>query len=271
MTEANPRWPARVLVTGAAGGIGSATARRFAAGGARVAMTDINESRLAALADELGGVALPADGTDREAVAAMVTRAAEALGGLDTLIAGQGAAVAGNVSPRATEAWYRAFDVNLHGGFHAVSEALPRLVESKGSIVMISSSAGLLSGPPGTAGYSAAKAGVIGLVRWLAREFGPRGVRINGVCPGWVRTQLGAGAMEYLSRREGVTPDEAYALVTKHVPLRRPAEPEEIASVCAFLASPDASIVTGHVLVADGGGAIIDSATTAFDQAGARS
>ncbi|MFF1553020.1 SDR family NAD(P)-dependent oxidoreductase [Rhodococcus erythropolis] len=259
------REPRCVLITGAAGGIGSATARRFAADGARVAITDLDGARLATLAEEIGAIALPADGTDPAAVKDMVAQAADALGGLDTLIAAQGAAISGNVSSKAEAAWMRAFDVNLHGGYYVVGESLPHLVERKGSVVMISSSAGMLSGPPGTAGYSAAKAGVIGLTRWLAREFGPRGVRANAICPGWVRTPLGAGAMDYLSRREGITVEDAYDLVTQHVPLRRPAEPEEIASVCAFLASPDASIVTGHVLVADGGGAIVDNATVAFD------
>ena len=113
-------------------------------------------------------------------------------------------------------------------------------------------------------GYTAAKAAIIG-TRWLARDYGPKGVRVNAVCPGWVRTPLGEGAMIYLAEREGITVDEAYALTTQHVPLRRPAEPEEIAGVCAFLASGDASMVTGHVLVADGGGAVVDSSTIVFD------
>lgn len=259
------RRPEYVLVTGAAGGVGSATARRFAADGAKVAVTDIDAERLSVLADEIGAIALPADGTNRDQVHRVVERAADRLGGLDTVVAAQGAAVAGNASRKGDPAWLRAFDVNLHGGFYVVSEALPHLMRRRGSIVMISSSAGMLSGPPGTVGYTAAKAGVIGLVKWLAREFGPRGVRVNGVCPGWVRTPLGLGAMTYLSEREGISIDDAYRLVAEHVPLRRVAEPEEIASVCAFLASPDASTVTGHILVADGGGAAVDPATTIFD------
>jgi NAD(P)-dependent dehydrogenase (short-subunit alcohol dehydrogenase family) len=132
--------------------------------------------------------------------------------------------------------------------------------------VLFASTAGLIAGPPGTVGYTAAKAAIIGITRWLARDYGPRGVRVNAVCPGWVRTPLGEGAMAYLAQREGITLDEAYALTAKHVPLRRAAEPEEIASVCAFLASADASMVTGHVLVADGGGAAVDSSTVIFDE-----
>ncbi|GAB3150333.1 SDR family oxidoreductase [Amycolatopsis stemonae] len=256
-----------VLVSGAAGGVGSATARRFAADGAKVAVTDINADRLKEVADEIGGIALPADGTRRDAVGEVVRQAVAELGGLDTVVAAQGAAVSGTASPKADDAWFRAFDVNLHGSYFLAGEVLPHLVASRGSLVLFASTAGLSSGPPGTVGYSAAKAGVIGLVRWLARDFGPRGVRVNGVCPGWVRTPLGEGAMKYLAEREGISVDEAYRKVAEHVPLRRVAEPEEIASVCAFLASADASIVTGHVLVADGGGAAVDPATTVFDPA----
>jgi NAD(P)-dependent dehydrogenase (short-subunit alcohol dehydrogenase family) len=258
--------PEFVLISGATGGVGSATARRFIADGAKVAITDINAERLTELADELGALALPADGTRREALREVVQHAVAGLGGLDTVIDAQGAAISGNASSKGDPAWFQAFDVNLHGGFFLAGEAIPHLVERRGSMVMISSSAGTLSGPPGTVGYSAAKAGVIGLVRWLARELGPRGVRVNGVVPGWVRTPLGEGAMSYLAQRESITLDEAYTLAARHVPLRRVAEPAEIASVCAFLASPDASIVTGHVLVADGGGAVVDPATVAFDR-----
>lgn len=258
--------PEFVLISGAAGGVGSATARRFAADGAKVAITDINEKRLKELADEIGAVALPADGTQRDAVGEVVKEAVAVLGGLDAVIAAQGAAISGNVSAKGDPAWFKAFDVNLHGSYYLAGEVLPHLVASHGSIVMISSTAGLLSGPAGTAGYSAAKAGVVGLVRWLAREFGPRGVRVNGVVPGWVRTPLGEGAMSFLAQRENISLDEAYELAASYVPLRRVAEPSEIAAVCAFLASPDASIVTGHILVADGGGMVVDPATALFDK-----
>lgn len=257
--------PALVLISGAAGGVGSATARRFVEDGAKVAITDIAADRLKALADEIGALPLPADGTSRDALQEVVERAVAELGGLDTLIAAQGAAISGNASSRGDGAWFRALDVNLHGSFFLAGEALPHLIEHRGSIVMIASTAGIFAGPPGTVGYTAAKSGLIGLVRWLAREFGPRGVRVNAVCPGWVRTPLGEGAMSYLAERDGISLEEAYRLVARHTPLRRVAEPEEIASVCAFLASGDASMVTGHVLVADGGGAVVDPATIVFD------
>lgn len=230
-----------------------------------MALTDIDAERLDAVAAQVNGLALPADGTERDALRDVVAGAVEELGGLDAVIAAQGAQVASTASPKAQEGWTRSLDINLSGAFYLAAEALPHLVQSRGSIVMLSSSAGIFAGPAGTVGYTAAKTGIIGLVRWLAREYGPRGVRVNAVSPGWIRTPLGEGAMAYLAERDGLTIEEAYRATTAHIPLRRAAEPEEIAAVCAFLASSDASMVTGHTLLADGGGAVVDPSTEIFD------
>jgi NAD(P)-dependent dehydrogenase (short-subunit alcohol dehydrogenase family) len=258
--------PTRVLISGAAGGLGSAVARRFTADGARVALTDINADGLVSLAEELNGLALPADGTDREALRDVVASAVEELGGLDAVVAAQGAQVTSTASPKTQDGWLRSLDINLSGVFYLTAEALPHLVHTPGaSVVLLSSSAGIFAGPAGTAGYTAAKTGIVGLTRWLAREYGPQGVRVNAVSPGWIRTQLGEGAMAYLAERDNLTVEEAYQVATAHVPLRRAAEPEEIAGVCAFLTSSDASMVTGHTVVADGGGAVVDPSTEIFD------
>jgi NAD(P)-dependent dehydrogenase (short-subunit alcohol dehydrogenase family) len=263
--QAQRKRPQFVLVSGAAGGVGSATARRFREDGAEVAITDIDEDGLRRIVDEIDALAVPADGTKRDALKEAVERTVAQFGALDTLIAAQGATSSGIASPKGDGAWFRALDVNLTGAFFLASEALPHLVRRRGSIVMISSTAGIFAGPPGTVGYTAAKSGVIGLVRWLARDFGPRGVRVNAICPGWVRTALADDAMAYLARRDGITPEEAYRVAASHVPLRRAADPDEIASVCAFLASADASMVTGHALVVDGGSSVVDPTTIVLD------
>jgi NAD(P)-dependent dehydrogenase (short-subunit alcohol dehydrogenase family) len=257
--------PERVLISGAAGGLGAATARRMVADGARVAMTDIDAARLSAIADEIGAIALPADGTQRGAVHSVVEQAAAELGGLDTVIAAQGAAISSVPRPKADEAWFRSLDVNLHGAYFLATEAIPHLVSSAGCMVMVSSTAGLFAGPPGAVGYTAAKSAVIGLVRWLARDLGPRGVRVNAVCPGWMRTALGSGGMAYIAEREQISEEEAYRFTTRFTPLRRVAEPEEVAAVCAFLASADAAMITGQAIAVDGGASAQDVGTAVFD------
>jgi len=257
--------PEYVLISGAAGGIGSATARRFAAEGVRVAVTDVNTEGLAVLAKDIDALALPADGTSREALHEVVEKTVAAFGALDALIATQGAASPGVAAAKGDKAWTRALDVNLTGPYYLVTEALPHLIARKGSIALIASTAGLFAGPVGSVGYTAAKHGVVGLARWFARELGPRGVRANAVVPGWVKTALAEDVAAYLAQRDGVTADVAYERATRHVPLRRMAQPEEIAAVLAFLASSDASMVTGHAMVVDGGSGAVDVSTMALD------
>jgi NAD(P)-dependent dehydrogenase (short-subunit alcohol dehydrogenase family) len=132
-------------------------------------------------------------------------------------------------------------------------------------VVAVSSIAGLAAAPA-SAGYVSAKHGLIGLARSMARDFGPRGVRVNAVCPGWVRTPMADEEMDQLAALRGLAGrEEAYALATAQVPLRRPAEPAEVAAVVAFLASGHASAVSGAVLTVDGGATAVDLPTIAFD------
>ena len=129
--------------------------------------------------------------------------------------------------------------------------------------MLISSVNGLASARNSVA-YDTSKAGLIGLTRSLAVDYGPQGIRANAVCPGWVVTPMGDEDMDALAAARGITRDEAYARATAEVPLRRPATVEEIAACCLFLASDEASIVTGTTLVADGGGLAVEPASTAF-------
>jgi NAD(P)-dependent dehydrogenase (short-subunit alcohol dehydrogenase family) len=132
-----------------------------------------------------------------------------------------------------------------------------------GSIVIVSSVAGVLAGPE-MAGYVTAKHALIGLTRSLAIDYGPKGVRVNALCPGWVRTPMSEREMDTLAEAHGLDREAAFALVTKDLPLRRVAEPDEIASVALFLASDEASFVTGAVVLADGGSTALDVGTLAF-------
>jgi NAD(P)-dependent dehydrogenase (short-subunit alcohol dehydrogenase family) len=255
-----------VLISGGGTGIGAACARAFAEAGARVAIVGRRRDLIDSVAAEVGGLALVADAAhapDMRRVVDLVTRQ---FGGLDTLIANAGGHGLGAALETDDDSWERARKANLDTAFVAAREALPALISRRGSIIVISSIAGLAAGPE-VCGYTTFKHALIGLTRSLARDYGPQGVRVNVVCPGWVRTPMADEEMQPLMRERGITLDEAYALVTANVPLRRAAQPVEVASVCQFLASDAASIVTGAVIVADGGSTIVDVPTLAFSDA----
>jgi NAD(P)-dependent dehydrogenase (short-subunit alcohol dehydrogenase family) len=212
-----------------------------------------------------GAVPVAGDAASPGDAANAVRTAVGRFGGLDVLVANAGGGGGGTVLDTDDDRWADSLRRNLDSAFVTAREALPAILDrGGGSIVVVSSLAGLFAGPA-VAGYVTAKHALIGLTRSLARDYGPRGVRVNAVCPGWVRTPIGDEQMDLLATRKGISREEAYALATSQVPLRRPAAPEEIASIALFLASGDSSIMTGAVLVADGGAAAVDVPSLAFE------
>ncbi|HWV48919.1 MAG TPA: SDR family oxidoreductase, partial [Microbacterium sp.] len=164
--------------------------------------------------------------------------------------------------------WAESIRGNLDSAFVIARQTIQALRESRGALVVISSIAGLAAGPS-TVGYTTAKHALIGLVRSIARDYGPDGVRANAVCPGWVRTPMADEEMDEFAAAAGLRDRaSAYAEVTRDVPLARPAEPAEIADVVRFLASPSASYITGAVIPIDGGATSVDVPTIAFARAG---
>jgi meso-butanediol dehydrogenase / (S,S)-butanediol dehydrogenase / diacetyl reductase len=252
-----------VLITGGGTGIGAACAQTFSQAGARVAVMGRRKEAVAEVADRIGGLALAGDAARTEDMRAGVIRVIETFGGLDVLIANAGGHGIGAAAETDDEAWARARVANLDTSFVAAREALSALIQRRGAIVFVASIAALAAGPE-VCGYTTFKHAQLGLMRSLARDYGPRGVRVNAVCPGWVRTPMADEEMKVLMQSRGITLDEAYSLVTANVPLRRPATPDEIAAVCRFLASDEASIITGATIVADGGSTIVDVPTIAF-------
>lgn len=242
------------IVTGGGTGIGAAVARRLAADGYAVAVLGRRPEPLEVVASEIGGLAVQADVGQPGDCDRAVAEAIERFGGASVLVNNAGIGDA---------EWEDVLRINLSGAFYMARAALPHLVESRGSIVNVSSISGVLAGP-GWAAYCTSKAGLIMLTRCLALDYGPQGVRVNAVCPGWVRTPMGDEDMEALGERRGADPDEAYDLTHRDVPLRRPARAEEIAAVVAFLAGPDASFVSGVALPVDGGASVVDVTATAF-------
>lgn len=251
------------LVTGGGTGIGAATARRLAREGAGIVVLGRRREPLEAVAAELGGVAVPGDASNAEDAERAVTTAVERYGGLDILVTSAGSEGGGAAGDADDATWQAGLQGNLTSCLVCVRAALPQLIEHGGSIVIVSSIAALASGPA-MAGYSTAKAGLLGLTRSLAVDYGPSGIRVNAVCPGWVRTPMADREMDDLAAIRGGSREDAYAAATAPVPLRRPGEPDEIAAVCAFLASGDASYVSGAVFVADGGTSAVDVGTLAF-------
>ena len=246
------------VISGAATGIGAATARRFVKEGAHVAIIDMNANDGQALADDLnkdGDVArfFERDVADLDGVRDAVDQAAAAFGGLDIVFANAAAGtifVGGTVETIEPERWDLAFGVNTRGVYGLTRAALPYLrARGGGSVILTSSSSAFIgtSARP-THAYAATKGALISLARSMAVSYGPSGIRVNAIAPGLVRTRL---------TEDIVSDPKRLQQAIKGIPLRRYALPDELASCALFLASDDSSFVTGTVLVADGGQTIV--------------
>lgn len=235
-----------VIVTGAASGIGEATARRFSSEGASVALVDRNEMPLANVAKDLPApltLAHLADVSDSEAVDVMVATVVQRFGRLDALVNNAGVYEGGDPAGISNDQWRYVMATDLDGVFFGCRAALPHLEKTRGSIINTASVSGI-GGDWSTSPYNAAKGGVVNLTRALALDLGRKGIRVNAVCPSLTRTGLTADMMG---------DDELMAKFRERIPLGRVCEPHEVAAVIAFLASDDASFVTGANITVDGG------------------
>ena len=233
----------RVVVTGGSRGIGAACVRRFAAEGARVAFIyNRSEKEASELAKETGAFAVQGDVSDPRSISRAMNGAIGLLGGIDVLVNNAGVAQFRLFDEITDGDWDKMIGTDLGGVFRAARSAAPRMISQKsGAIINISSMWGE-TGASCETHYSAAKAGVIGLTKALAKELGPSGIRVNCVAPGAVATDMNA-ALDAAAIRG----------IEEETPLGRLGTPDEIAACIAFLASDDASFVTGAVLSANGG------------------
>jgi NAD(P)-dependent dehydrogenase (short-subunit alcohol dehydrogenase family) len=233
--------------------LGAAIVRRFHAEGATVLAVGLQQTLLAALARETGIEARVCDVTDQRAVAETVRSAAQLTGGLHVVVNAAGIMHADNAADIEDASWERLLAVNLSGTMRVCRAAIPYLREAGGGAVVNLSSVAAFNGSAGMASYSAGKAGIIAFTRAMANEYGQYRIRANCLCPGWVRTPMSEEEMRDVSQRRGCTIEQAFAELTERIALRRVADADELAGCALFLASDDASFVTGAVLVADGG------------------
>jgi meso-butanediol dehydrogenase/(S,S)-butanediol dehydrogenase/diacetyl reductase len=252
------------LITGGGTGIGAAVARVFAREGAKVVVTGRRREPIEAVAAEVAGVAVAGDTSDRTHVEEAVAAAVSTFGGLDTVVACAGISIDEPVGDVSDEHWRSTLDANLTGPMMITRAALPVLIDRGGGSVVLVSSTNSMAAAPASAAYDSSKAALNALARAIAVDYGPRGIRANALCPGWVMTPMADESMDELGAARGIDRREAYALATADVPLRRPADPQEMAACCLFLASDESSFVSGATLVADGGGLAVELTSRMF-------
>lgn len=240
------------VVTGAGSGIGRATALRLAAEGGHVLCADINAASAAETVEEItstrgSALARQVDVADPRAVDAMVADAVQNFGQLDVLVNNAGVNLPGVLHEVSDEVIDRTLAVNVKGQIYGCRAAIPHMLDRGGSIINISSVNGIVS-EPFLAVYSASKGASVMLTKGVALDYAKRGIRCNVVCPGWVDTPINYAHAEMMGGLQKV-----YDTIDSFQPIGRPGQPSEIANVVLFLASDESSLMTGSVVVADGG------------------
>ncbi len=252
------------LITGGGTGIGAATARILRKDGWEVVICGRRPGPLEAVADGCGAIPIAADVASEDDCQRLVAETIERFGRLDGLVLNAGIQRMGTVETLSIQDWNDIFAVNVTGPFMLTRAALSHLLEARGALVAVASVAALRSAN-GMAGYGASKAALLSLIQNVAVDYAPRGLRANVVCPGWTRSELADDEMRHIGEPRGLDVEASYEFVTSLVPLRRPAESEEVGNAISWLLSPRASYVNASVITVDGGHVALDPGTVPFD------
>ena len=250
-----------MLITGAGSGIGKACALRFARDGLRVALLDVSSDSLQKVGAQIraqGGECLEVvtDVSDAQACHDAVANTLAVWGSIDVLVANAGIQIGGSLLETGADDWQKLLDVNLTGVAYSCKAVLPAMRSQDAGSIVIVSSVNAVVGSAGMTVYDMSKAGVLGLMRSLATEYGTDGIRVNAICPGNTITDFHIDRMA----EQGISVKQIQEMTSGYGLLGRAAEPNEIANAIYFLASDDASFVTGHNLVVDGGFSITGKA-----------
>ena len=247
------------LVTGGGTGIGTAIAKRFALEGARVLITGRRKNLLDHVREQLPeGSVYVFEGDVVHDAEAMTQAALSISGRIDILVNNAAYDPEGTVIETSEEEWRKTIDTNLTGPFLMMKAVLPHMIDAGGGVVINMSSLAGLRCISAMAAYSSSKAGLIGLTKAAAFDFGKYGIRVNAICPGPVKTEAMDRAMGPLAEDMGIDIDGAYDQLASFLPLGRAADASEIAGTALFLASGDATNITGAVITVDGGATIVD-------------
>lgn len=249
----------RTLVTGAGGGIGAAVARAYAEAGASVAVADINADAAAKVAEECAAMGVPAEAIqadcgDLAAIDAMVAKAVDSMGGLDVIVNNAGVTRHAFIMDLTEADWDRMFRVNAKGVFFCMQRAAKQMMEQGGGrIVNVASVAGRGYKGTSNAAYAGTKGSVLAMTYVAAHQLGPHNINVNAICPGVTYTAIVDGLMRDRAAERGVTIDDMRAEAERSIPIRRGNDPEDVAAMAVFLASPGARNITGQGFNVDGG------------------
>jgi len=250
------------LITGGGTGIGAATAKRFVEDGAKVCIVGRRREKLEQTATSLpkGSVmTCPGDVASYEDIRRIVAKALEFGGKLDILVNNAAIDAMGGVTQLNPDDWQKALDTNLTAPFLMMKEVIPHMIKNGGGSIINIASLGGVRALPGMAAYCTTKAAIIMLSKQVALDYGPQKIRCNAVCPGGTKTDMNRNALvQPIADKLKTDIEGGYKYFTKDVPLRRAAEPAEIAGLCSYLASDDSAFMTGSEILIDGGASIVD-------------